>query len=355
LTSIPLAGHPAVEDPDPGGLPVQGLHLRHHLVQRRRLRLVSGEDLVPQRQPAPRHHEPDHHLDAIGSVIPAVAPARLGVAFPKALEVRARQVVEQDVEGLLEQRPDPRFEVSLKRRLVGQEMIQGPVEPVFVHPLLRDPADVLERRPRVEPLLDPKLRRGGNQTGRGQDEGHHRPRDLLPSPPHPLLEQFVQPQQVPQVAGEKHLAEVPRPLPPHPVEDDLHHPLARRNRGRVARKQLQLALVRLPVENRDRLAPRRLRRAVQLPEVCQCPVLWTARGPHRFDERVVAVVLAVLAPVVDLEKHADKDCALRSSRYKRVGLYYTPSSKTALNTQAYLHVTRSPKSPLSGGQLRNFG
>ena len=154
---------------------------------------------------------------------------------------------------------------------------------------------------------------------------------------------------------EEHLAEVPGPFPSHPVQNHLHHTLAARHGWSVVRKQFQLGLGSLPVENRDRPAPRRLRRAVQLAQVRERPVLRTARGPHRLDQRVVAVVLAVLAPVVDLEKHAGQDCARQSPQNKRVGLYYTPFPKLRLNTHAYLHDTAGPKRPVSGGQLRNFG
>ena len=234
-------------------------------------------------------------------------------------------------------------------------MIQCPVQPVLVHLLLGHATDVLECRLRVEPLLDRKLRRWRNQTSRGQDEGHHRPRDLLPTPPHPPFEKLLQPQKPPQVPREKHLAEVRWPLPSHTVQNHLHDTLAARHHRRVVRKQFQLGLSPLPVEDRNRLAPRGLRRAVQLAQVRECPALWTARGPHRLDQRVVPVVLAVLAPVVDLEKHAGQDCSRPSPRNKRVGLYYTPFSKPRLNNQAYLHRTESPKRPVSEGQLRNFG
>ena len=65
-------------------------------------------------------------------MVPAVASTCLRVPFRQALEVRARQVVEQDVEGLIEERPNPRLQMRLERRLVREQMIQGPVQPVLV-------------------------------------------------------------------------------------------------------------------------------------------------------------------------------------------------------------------------------
>jgi hypothetical protein len=59
--------------------------------------------------------------------------------------------------------------------------------------------------------------------------------------------------------------------------------------------------------------------------------------------------------MVGLEKHAAQDCALRASPDKRVGLYYMRFSETAFNPQAHLRSIRTPKNPVLGVQLRNFG
>ena len=103
---------------------------------------------------------------------------------------------------------------------------------------------------------------------------------------------------------EKEIAEVARPLPAHTVEADLHHPFARRQLRRVARKQLQLLFLPVAVEDRDRLAPGRFRRSVQLAQVRQYPVLWPTRRTNRLDQRIVLVRLAVLPSWMGLEKHA---------------------------------------------------
>ncbi len=215
------------------------------------------EDFVTQRQAAPRDDKPDHDLHAVGAVVPAVATPCRRIALGQTLEVRARQVVQQHVEGLIKQRPQARLEMRLQRRLVRQQMVQRPVEPILVHPLLRHTAQVLERRPRIETLLDRELARGGNQARRGQDEGHRRPRDLLPAWLHPLLEHPVQTQKTPQVLHQEELAEVSRPLPPHSLQNDLGHTLAARHHRSIGRKQFQLALGALAVEDRDRPTPRR--------------------------------------------------------------------------------------------------
>ena len=136
---------------------------------------------------------------------------------------------------------------------------------------------------------------------------------------------------------EEHLAEVPGPLPSHPVQNHLHHTLAARHRSSVVRKQLQLALQTLPVENRDRPAPRRPRRPVHARPGTRASGARTARGPHRL-QRVVAMVLAVLAAVVDLEKHAGQDCARRSPRNNEGrsvlhALLETPPQYTGLLTR----------------------
>jgi len=155
--------------------------------------------------------------------------------------------------------------------------------------------------------------------------------------------------------SQKYLAEVPRPLPTHSVQNHLDHSFPARNHRSIAGKQLQLALRTLPVEHRDRLPPSRLGRSVEFPEVGQRPMLRAARGPHRLDQRVVAVSLAVLAARVRLQEHASEECPLAEPPDKRVGLYYTPFREIRLSRQADLRPDNPPQKTPRGGQLRNFG
>src|SRR6266496_2038975 len=64
----------------------------------------------------------------------------------------------------------------------------------------------------------------------------------------------------------------------------------------------------LTVEDRDRPAPRGLARTIELAQVRQRPVLRPAIGPHRFHQREVPMLLAVLGARVNFQKHADTEC-----------------------------------------------
>jgi len=59
---------------------------------------VAGQHLIGQRQAIRRHHQRDHHLQAVRPAVPAVAAPGFWILFHLAFEVRARQVIEQDLE-----------------------------------------------------------------------------------------------------------------------------------------------------------------------------------------------------------------------------------------------------------------
>jgi hypothetical protein len=117
------------------------------------------------------------------------------------------------------------------------------------------------------------------------------------------VEQAIQPQQPPEVPGQEDLTKVARPFPAHGIEPHLDHALARWHPRLVTREEFELALLTRAAQDRNALAPGRFARAVQLAQIRKRPMLRTARRPHRLDERVVAVSLAVLRSRVRLQKH----------------------------------------------------
>jgi hypothetical protein len=56
---------------------------------------VAGEHLVAQRKAIEGHHERNADLLAVGAMVARVAALRLRVGFRLALEIRARDIVEQ--------------------------------------------------------------------------------------------------------------------------------------------------------------------------------------------------------------------------------------------------------------------
>ena len=89
--------HATVHHPDPVRFPVLALHRLHDLLHGRDVAAIAGEDFVAQRQAAAAHHQGDVDLFAVWTVVPRIASLRLWIRFRRALEIGARDVVQQQV------------------------------------------------------------------------------------------------------------------------------------------------------------------------------------------------------------------------------------------------------------------
>jgi hypothetical protein len=78
---------------------------------------------------------------------------------PDSLEIRARQIVEEQVERLPEQRPHFLLHVALDPILVRQQSIETAIQPVGIELLHRHTCQVVESRLRIELLFDLQLAR----------------------------------------------------------------------------------------------------------------------------------------------------------------------------------------------------
>ncbi len=109
---------------------------------------------MAQRQTATGHDQTNDELYALRMSISRIATHGQGIGRSTALEVAARQIVQQQVEGFLEQRPQARLQVALDCALVGQQAIQCPVQPVFVDLLRQDAGQLVELCAGIEALLN---------------------------------------------------------------------------------------------------------------------------------------------------------------------------------------------------------
>ena len=71
------------------------LHSGHDRLQGSRIVGVAGEHLVAERKAVEGHHQRDAHLLAVGAMVAGVAAPGLRIGLRQALEIRARDVVEQ--------------------------------------------------------------------------------------------------------------------------------------------------------------------------------------------------------------------------------------------------------------------
>jgi hypothetical protein len=94
-TDVVRAGHATIHDPDAMGLTVPFLHRVHDVLDRGHIHAIAIEHLVAERHALARDHERDAYLLAVGTVIATVTAFGHGIARGLALEIRARDVVEQ--------------------------------------------------------------------------------------------------------------------------------------------------------------------------------------------------------------------------------------------------------------------
>jgi len=104
-------------------------------------------------------------VQTVGPMIAAVAPLGQGIGRGLAFEVGARHVVQEPVVVQGEEFPQPRDQVLLQCRLVGEHPIQGPVEPIVIDQGGGQREQVLERRPAIPIFGDVQLAGAGRARG----------------------------------------------------------------------------------------------------------------------------------------------------------------------------------------------
>src|SRR5690606_3166370 len=98
------------------------------------VRGVASQHLVGQGEALRRHHQRNHHLHAIGTVIARVAKLTNVLIFKRRinLKIGAGQVVQQDIEGDVEQVSPATYQVIKKRLLVLEQSIMTAVQYLFI-------------------------------------------------------------------------------------------------------------------------------------------------------------------------------------------------------------------------------
>ena len=115
-----------------------GLHGGDDRLQGPRVMGVAGEHLVAQGKAVKSHDESNADLLAVGAMVAGIAALRLRVRFGLALEVCARDIIEQhlvlDRKQLSAALRQMRFEVHL----VCEQMIEAAIEAVLVDLLVSE-------------------------------------------------------------------------------------------------------------------------------------------------------------------------------------------------------------------------
>ena len=103
-----------------------------HLIHRRGVGTVAGEDFVGLGKAFRVEHQADKHLFAIRARIARVATLRLGVGQAQALEVGRGQIVKQDVFFERKEALFPPAERRFYLRSLGIKLVHVAVKPVFI-------------------------------------------------------------------------------------------------------------------------------------------------------------------------------------------------------------------------------
>ena len=220
-----------------------------------------------------------------------------------AFDITAREVVQQDVELRREQLAVARREMALERGLLRQQVIERAIEATVIDRALGHMQQVVQRGRRIPALFNRQLAPGRTQPIDREDRGDARPRHVGRGRIHPRLEEGVEAQLAPERQSKQRRPQLPCPLQPDPLDQDLGDLRVIRGRRDVRGKQFQLVPFAGVVEDVDRLQPPRLCRIIQLAEMTERPLAGAIRRAHRFDERPVGVPFAIFLPMIGAEKH----------------------------------------------------
>ena len=309
---IGVADDAAVEDPDPTRLAVLALDHPHHRFERGHIGTVAVKCFVAEGEAVDIDDHGQDDLQAIGPMIATIAAPHHRILRRGAFHVTAREVVQQDVELRREQLAVARREMALECGLLRQQVIQRAIEPGVIDRALGNMQQIVERRRRIPPLFNGQLASGRAESIDREDRGDARPRHVGGDRIQPRLEELVQPQLPPERQAEQRGPQLPRPLQPDTVDQDVGDLRVISGRREVRGKQFQLVPFAGVVEDLDRLQPPRLRRVIQLAEMTQRPLPRSIRRAHRFDERPIGVPLAIFVTVMRTQKHAGRWSHARS-------------------------------------------
>src|SRR5579875_160710 len=135
--------------------------------------------------------------------------------------------------------------------------------------------------------------------------------------------EHLQFQTLPHFQSEPAGSELPRSFQTHCVQQHPRYLRIIRRRLHMRGEQLQLLGFALFLEDFNGGQPARMRGAIQLARITQCFLARTIRRAHRFDQRPIGVILAVLLATVRPQKHSELIVSWDRLAFKLVGLRYT--------------------------------
>ena len=300
-----------VHHPNAPRLAVLALDAAEKVAQRGAVGGIAGQDLVGQRQPLGRHHQRNDHLHAVRSVVARVAEATLVLVRKRrlGLEVGAGQVVQQHVEGGVEQIPPPPHKMIEHRLLVRQQPVVATVQFVTVRERCVRPQQIRQGAASVPlPMQSPFCPRC-DQPVRHQHEQHLIPQRALAAGRKSFGPKAIKPKLLPQLQSQPARSPLSWPAQPQLRQLEPHDGSVRQHTfAAIFRKQRQgPRSVAAVFQHLDRLAPSQLLRGVDLPQIQHVPLNHPpATYALVLDKAPVAVLLPVLLANRRAQKHGDR-------------------------------------------------
>ena len=194
---IILSRDAAIKDPHAPRLAVLGFHGPDDVLERGRVDLVAIEDFIRQRKTLGGDHQCDDELFAIRPVISGVAALRFLDTLRAALEVCARQIVEDDVEARAEEILPLRREMFFQRALVLDDAIEAAIQTVLVRHGAVAIQQHIHRRLREPFFMHKEFAARIEQTIDREQLKHLRPRHLAALSAEPLLPERIEAELLP--------------------------------------------------------------------------------------------------------------------------------------------------------------
>jgi hypothetical protein len=210
------------------------------------------------------------------------------IARGRAFEVRAGDIVEEQLVVEREELAESLNQMLLQRRLVGEQAIQRAIAAVVVDQRCGQREHIVEGGAPIPLLRDVQLARRLAQPGQHEDQGHGGPRHLFTADGQQPLQPRIQVQGPPQRPAQPDVAEEATPLQPDAIQPNRN----RRRLGGNRREQIRLLA---PAGDRAGQRPRLgAALGVELTELRHRLLHDLAADAHRADQAPVGVGFAVL-------------------------------------------------------------
>jgi hypothetical protein len=327
------------------------------VLERRRFVGVASQRLVGQRQPFRRDDQRDDHLHAIGPMVARVAVTAL-IALRKGrfgLEIGAGQIVEQDIEGGVEQIAPALRQMIEHGLLMRQEKIVAEVKLMALGEREILPEKIGERALAVPFPMKPPFAARRKQPIGGHHEQHQIKARALAVGREPFGPKAIEPQLPPQAQRQPARAPLARPLQPKLGELDADNAVVRQKLfAAILGKQRQRRRALFAFfEDFDRPAPRPFLAVVDLAQIEDVTLHHAAAGALVLHKAEIAMDLAVLLANRGAQKHDGRQLSSDLARRKQPWSALQRFAQSRLRPINHLQTISKPASnPRSSARAR---